>query len=528
METSDSWHGPRLCFVLMSIEVLARELGVPVDALIPYGRSAAKLQAPPASPRGQIVLVSGITPTSHGEGKTTLSIGLADALRASGERAVVALRQPSLGPLLGIKGGGTGGGRASLVDAEHVDAHFTGDLHAVASAHNLLAAVVDNHLHYATELDIDPRSITWPRAIDMNDRSLRRIVTGLDSVPRETEFVATAASELMALLALARDRDDLRARLARVVVGARRDRRPVTADDLGVVGAAMLLLGDAVLPNATTTLEGTPAFVHAGPYADIAHGCSSVIATRAALGLADWVVLEAGFGFDLGGEKYFDIVCPAAELDAAVVVIACTARSLADHGDGSVERGLPNLAAHVEAARSFGRPVVVAINRHEGDSPDALRAIACYGERLGVAVLPTDGYARGSSGVLSLARAVLDASSTRAPLRHPYDISDRPRDKLRAIATRIYGARDVTWTPEAARQLDAAIELGAESWPVCVAKTPRSLSDDPRRLGRPSGHDLTVREVRAAAGAGFWIARAGNITLLPGLPRHPRAERLEP
>ena len=511
---------------MLRLDRLAGELGVSLDALIPFGRDAVKLAAAPGTPRGRCILVSSITPTAGGEGKTTLAIGLADALRATGERAVVALRQPSLGPFFGIKGGGAGAGRAALTAAERVDVHFTGDLYAIAAAHNLLAAMIDNHLHHATELAIDPRSITWPRAIDMNDRALRRIVVGLGDVVRETGFVATAASEVMAVLALARDREDVEARLARIVVGARRDGSPVTARDIGAVGAMMVLLADAMLPNLTTTLEGTPAFVHAGPFADIAHGSSSAIATQSALSLADWVVTEAGFGFDLGGEKFFDIVCRSAAFDAAVVVLVCTVRSLIEHGDGAIDRGVPNLAAHVAAARCFGKPVVIAVNRHADDRSEDLRAIERFGVQLDVPVVESDAFARGAAGSLALARTVIDQAREPAPLRFLYQLTDSPRHKLLAIATRMYGARDVSWTVEASRQLDAAVALGADGWPVCVAKTPRSLSDDPHRRGRPADHVLGIREVRAAAGAGYWLAIAGHTELLPGLPRHPRAEAM--
>jgi formate--tetrahydrofolate ligase len=501
---------------------LAAELGLPADALVAWGPGAAKLDTAPAPIRGKLVLVSAITATGGGEGKTTISIGLVDALRAIGERASAVLRQPSLGPLFGKKGGGSGGGRATLVPAHRVDVHLTGDLHAVASAHNLLAATIDNHCHFGD--DLDPRSITWPRAIDVNDRALRRIVVGIGDVERETGFVATAASEVMAVLGLARDARDLRARLARIVVGARRDGRPVTAGELGVVGAMMTLLADALLPNVVATAEGTPAFVHTGPFANIAHGCASVIAMRAALGLSDWVVTEAGFGFDLGGEKFFDIACRAGELDAAVVVIVCTTSSLVAHGGGELARGLANLEAHVAAARRFGKTPIVAVNRTAGDPSDALAAIVRFAGQLGVAAEVVDVFARGSDGAIALARAVIAHAARVAPVRYGYELADPPRAKLDAIATALYGARDVAWTDDASRELDAAIVLGAATWPVCVAKTPASLSDDPKRLGRPTDHTLTIHAVRPATGAGYWVALAGAITLMPGLPRHPRAE----
>jgi len=509
-------------------DALAAELGLPTTALLPWGPGVAKLElaAESAPPRGKLVLVSAITPTGGGEGKTTISIGLSDALRALGARAAAVLRQPSLGPLFGIKGGGSGGGRAVLVPQHRVDVHLTGDLHAVAAAHNLLAATIDNHLHFGD--DLEPRSITWPRAIDINDRALRRIIVGVGDVQRETGFVATAASEVMAVLGLARDAHDLRARLSRIVVGARRDGRAVTAADLNVVGAMMTLLAEAILPNVVATAEGTPAFVHTGPFANIAHGCASVLAMRAALGLVDWVVTEAGFGFDLGGEKFFDIACRAGELDAAVVVIVCTASSLIAHGDGELARGLPNLAAHVAAVRRFGKTPIVAINRNAADAPDALAAIVAFAGELGVTAEIVDTFARGGAGATALAHAVIAQASRVEPVRHAYELADSPRAKLDAIATAIYGAREVAWTDDAVRELDAAIALGAARWPVCVAKTQWSLSDDPKRRGRPLDHTLTVHGVRLAAGAGYWVALAGAITLMPGLPRHPRADEITP
>jgi formate--tetrahydrofolate ligase len=502
---------------------LAARLDLPLDALIPYGRDIAKLEAAARPPRGRVILVSAMTPTARGEGKTTVSIGLGDGLSKIGERVVVALRQPSLGPLFGIKGGGSGGGRAQLVPGERIDVHFTGDLHAIAAAHNLLAAAVDNHLHFATDLGLDPRAITWRRSVDMNDRALRKITVSLgEPAERETGFIATAASEITAILGLAGNAAELRARIDRIIVGANRDGAPVTAAQIGVTGAMARLLAEAVLPNLVRTAEGTPAFVHGGPFANIAHGCSSVIATRAALGLADWVITEAGFGFDLGGEKFFDIKCRTAGLDAAAVVLVATVASLRAHGQGDLAAGLANAAAHIEAVKRFGKSPVIAINAHPDDAPGSHAAIAGLGEAHGVPVVVTECYARGGDGATELARAVVAAARRDQPLRHPYQLADAPRAKLYALATAIYGAREVVWTPEADAQL-AALPLGAATWPVCVAKTPLSLSDDPARLGRPSEFPITVRGVRASAGAGFWVALCGAVNLMPGLPRRPRA-----
>jgi len=507
----------------MLVEIAAR-LGLPQDALIPYGRDIAKVDGPPHPQRGKLILVSAMTPTARGEGKTTVSIGLGDGLAAIGEQVVVALRQPSLGPLFGIKGGGSGGGRSQLVPGERIDIHFTGDLHAIAAAHNLLAAAIDNHLHFATELHLDPRAITWRRAIDMNDRALRKITVSVgEPAERETGFIATAASEINAVLGLAGDAVELRTRMDRIVVGADRHGTPVTAAQIGVTGAMQRLLGEAVRPNLVRTAEGTPAFVHGGPFANIAHGCSSVIATRTALGLADWVVTEAGFGFDLGGEKFFDIKCRMAGLDAVVVVLVTTVASLTAHGVGSLDAGLANAAAHLEAVKRFGKSAVIAINAHPDDPPGSHAAIERLGEAHGVPVVATECFAKGAEGATELARAVVAAARHDQALRHPYELGDDPRAKLHALATRIYGAREVVWTPEAASQLDDARRLGCATWPVCVAKTPLSLSDDPARVGRPTDFAITVRGVRASAGAGFWIALCGAVNLMPGLPRHPRA-----
>ncbi len=514
----------------MTLAPIADLLGLSHDHLIPYGRDCAKLEPVVGKRRGRLILVSAMTPTAQGEGKTTTAIGLADGLRTLGEHAVVALRQPSLGPLFGAKGGGTGSGRAQLVPSDRIDMHFTGDLHAIAAAHNLLAAAVDNHLHFATELGLDVRKTHFPRVVDMNDRALREIIVGLghgNGVPRQTGFIATAASEVMAVLGLARDRADLRARLGRIIVGLRRDGAPVTAADTGMVGAMMALLADATRPNLVRTAEGTPAFVHGGPFANIAHGCSSVIATDTALALADWVVTEAGFGFDLGGEKFFDIKCTSAELDAAAVVLVVTARSLAAHGGGDVAVGLGNLEAHVAAVRRFGKEPVVAINRRNDDPPGSLAAIEKCAAALGVVAVPSDHWADGGPGAAALARAVLASAKVARPLRPLYAPTDDPKAKLAAIATGVYGAREVVWTAEASKQLDQAVAVGAATWPVCVAKTQWSLSDDGKRLGRPTDFAITVREVKVSAGAGFWVALAGDMMLMPGLPKKPRALEMD-
>ena len=508
-------------------------LGLTNDDLIPYGRGVAKLNARNQR-RGRLILVSAMTPTAQGEGKTTTSIGLADALRRNGENAVCALRQPSLGPLFGAKGGGTGSGKSRLVPSDKIDLHFTGDLHAIAAAHNLLAAVIDNHLHFVTPAGLDGRKVTWPRVMDMNDRALRSIVIGMgqgNGVVREDRFVATAASEIMAVMGLASSYDDLRVRLSRIIVGQRRDGSAVTVGELDCVGAMMAILADAFLPNLVATAEGTPAFVHGGPFANIAHGCSSVVSTETALSLADWVVTEAGFGFDLGGEKFFDIKCRAAQLDAAAVVLVVTARSLATHGGGDVAVGLANVGQQISAIKAFGKTPTVAINRHTNDTPESIAQIIAYCASHGVLAIPCEHWARGGEGAIELAKAVMVAARSAGPAAQPwnqlYQASDEPKAKFAAVARKVYGARDVIWSAEADKQLANAVKNGAGTWPVCVAKTQWSLSDDMTRLGKPTEFDIHVRGVNIAAGAGYWVAVAGDMMLMPGLPKAPRSRDID-
>ena len=513
-------------------QTAGEKLGLTAADVIPYGRGVAKLEARKQR-RGRVILVTAMTPTAQGEGKTTTSIGLADALRLNGENAVVALRQPSLGPLFGAKGGGTGSGQSRLVPSDKIDLHFTGDLHAIAAAHNLLAATIDNHLHFVTPAGLDGRKIAWPRVMDMNDRALRSIVIGMgqgNGVVREDRFVATAASEIMAVMGLASSYDDLRTRLSRIIVGQRRDGVAVTVAELDCVGAMMAILADAFLPNLVATAEGTPAFVHGGPFANIAHGCSSVVSTETALSLADWVVTEAGFGFDLGGEKFFDIKCRAAELDAAAVVLVVTARSLVTHGAGDVAVGLENVGQQIAAIQAFGKTPTVAINRHTNDTPQSIAQIIAYCAGLGVQAIPCEHWARGGAGATDLAHAVLAAArNTEAtqPWNCIYQAADEPKQKFAAVARKIYGARDVIWSAEADKQLAVAVKNGAATWPVCVAKTQWSLSDDATRLGRPRDFDLHVRGVNIAAGAGYWVAVAGDMMLMPGLPKAPRSRDID-
>ncbi len=528
-----------------SLSEAAAALGLPPERLVPYGHDKAKVLPSPGgfTPRGRLVLVSAITPTGAGEGKTTTSIGLVQGLARIGARACVALREPSLGPTFGMKGGATGGGRARLVPSDDINLHFTGDFHAVTSAHNLLAALLDNHVHHGNRLDLDPRRVFWRRVLDMNDRALRDVVIGLggvlQGVPRETGFDITPASEVMAALCLAEDAEDLRARLSRIVVALTFGKEPVTAADLGATGAMLALLRDALLPNLVRTGEGVPAFVHGGPFANIAHGCSSVIATKTALSLADWVVTEAGFGFDLGAEKFFDIKCAGAGLDTAAVVLVATVRALKRHGGvpkegltkpdpGAVERGLPNLAKHLESIRAFGEVPVVALNRFTTDSEEEVSVVRRAAEGWGAPFAVCDAFEKGGEGAVALAEAVLSHAERKSSLFRPlYAREDSPKEKLAKIARHMYGAASVEWSREAERDLAEIARLGYEKLPLCVAKTQMSLSDDPGVVGRPEGFDVTVRGVLLAAGAGYLVPLLGDILRMPGLPSAPQAERID-
>jgi len=532
-----------------SLDDACARLGLSAADLVPWGPDAAKLKSAvltrPRVRKGtpRLVLVSAMTPTPAGEGKTTTSIGLADALTRLGECACLALRQPSLGPSLGMKGGGTGGGAAQLMPADRINLHFTGDFHAVTTAHNLLAAMLDNHLHFGNPLSIDPRRVVWRRVLDQNDRALRNIVVGLggpnDGVPRETGFDITAASEVMAMLCLAADAEDLRKRLARTVVAFTTSGEAVTADRLGATGAMLALLRDTLQPNLVRTLEGTPAFVHGGPFANIAHGCSSVIATRAALKLADWTVTEAGFGFDLGAEKFFDIKCVSAGLEAAAVVLVATLRALKLHGgaplqeldrpnEAALARGLPNLEKHIENIRAFGESPVVALNRFTTDREYEIERVGVRCQELGVPFAVTDHFARGGEGALDLARVLLDhAGGPSRPFRPLYRWADPVPDKIRAVARTMYGARDIALTSSAQRDLEQLERLGYAQLPVCIAKTQNSLSDDPHRRGRPVDFDVSVRGIQINAGAGFLVVLTGEILRMPGLPRRPLAEEID-
>jgi len=494
-------------------------------------------------PDGKLILVTGITPTPAGEGKTTTTIGLGDALRRMGHSACIAIREPSLGPCFGLKGGATGGGYAQVIPMVDINLHFNGDFHAITSAHNLLSALLDNHIHRGDAFNIDPYEVMWRRVIDMNDRSLRAIVTGLggkaNGLPRETGFDITTASEVMALLCLAADLEDLKERLARIVVALDRQGNPVTAEALKASGAMAVLLRDAIKPNLVQTLEGTPAFVHGGPFGNIAHGCSSVIATRLALKLADYVITEAGFGSDLGAEKFFNIKCRTAGLTPACAVVVATVRALKMHGGAARDRldepnlpalecGLENLWKHCENVELHGVPPVVAVNRFESDSDEELDLLLQRCRDRGIPAALAEHWRLGGEGAEGLARAVLETIAARpSRFRFLYDL-DRPiEEKVETIARQVYGADRVVFTLEAEKKLALISRLGFGRLPVCMAKTQNSLSDDPGLLGRPTGFRLTVRDARVSAGAGFVVIYTGTILTMPGLPPRPAAEKMQ-
>ncbi len=535
---------------MIPIVELARDrLGVPADALVPYGHYKAKVALPyleslAARPDGKLVLVTAISPTPAGEGKTTTSVGLADALTRIGKRPVLALREPSLGPVFGMKGGAAGGGHAQVVPMEDINLHFTGDFHAISLAHNLLAAMIDNHLHHGNALDLDPRRITWRRVMDMNDRALRHIMVGLggvsNGVPREDGFDIVAASEVMAILCLASSLADLKHRLGNIVIGQTRSKRRVRAAELGAHGAMTALLRDALAPNLVQTLEHTPAFIHGGPFANIAHGCNSITATRAALKLGDYVVTEAGFGADLGAEKFFDIKCRKAGLRPACAVLVATVRALKYHGGvevpalgtenlAAIDHGIPNLERHLNNLRShFGVPVVVGVNRFPQDTAAELDHVRQRLAHHGAPVVVAEHFARGGAGAEDLARAVVEqCDHGGAELRFTYDDDVPLWQKMKAVATQIYGASEITADTKVRDRIKQLGEQGYGHYPVCVAKTQYSFSTDPKLRGAPSHHVVNIREVRLSAGAEFIVMICGEIMTMPGLPARPAAESID-
>ncbi|WP_227539521.1 formate--tetrahydrofolate ligase [Marinobacter sp. Arc7-DN-1] len=528
-----------------SILLLAQQrFGLPGESLVPFGHYKAKLDmayvdTSATAPRGKLVLVTAITPTPAGEGKTTTSVGLNDGFNRLGVRSSVCLREPSLGPCFGMKGGAAGGGRAQVIPMEDINLHFNGDFHAITTAHNLLASLIDNHIHWGNEAGLDPRYVSWRRVMDLTDRSLRNMVCGLGGaahgVPRETGFDITVSSEIMAILCLADGRADLKQRLGNIIVGRRSDMTPVTVRDLGVEGALTVLLKEALQPNLVQSLEHNPVFIHGGPFANIAHGCNSVTATRAALALNDVVVTEAGFGADLGAEKFIDIKCRHTGLRPDAAVVVCTIRALKMQGGvARSQLGTPNLAAvrdgaanlerHIRNLQQFGLTPVVCINRFPGDTEDEMALVQSISEELGVRAVPADHWATGGEGATELAQAVLDQMDEGTPeVKFLYEDSLPLADKIRTIATRIYHAGSVEFTTLAKQQLEEYESLGFGHLPVCIAKTQYSFSADSTVKGAPSGHMLPVREVRLAAGAGFVVAICGDIMTMPGLPRRPAA-----
>jgi formate--tetrahydrofolate ligase len=531
---------------LRPITDVAADLGLGPDDLDLYGKYKAKIpltisQRPIT---GRLVVVTACNPTPAGEGKSTVTVGVAQALRKLGHNAMLCMREPSLGPVFGVKGGAAGGGYSQVLPMQDINLHFTGDFHAISSAHALLSAMLDNHLQWGNALNIDPRRITWHRAIDMNDRALRQIVIGLggtkNGVAREEQFMIVPASEIMAIVALARSYQDLEDRLARIIVGATygASRNPVRAGELKAAGAMALLLEEAIRPNLVQTLEGGPAFVHAGPFGNIAHGCNSILATRSALALADIVVTEAGFGSDLGAEKFFDIKCRFGGLNPEAAILVATVRSLKMQGGankknlttedvGALERGLSNLEKHIENVRQFGVPVVVALNRVSSDTERELKMVMDFTQKLGAPIALTEVWARGGSGGEDLARkvvALLDRKGAEYRPLYPVELSIT--EKIETIVRKVYGGDGVDYSPDAARAIEYLESVGMGQTPVCIAKTQYSLTDDPTILGRPSNFRITINEVWPSAGAGFVVARAGEIMTMPGLPREPSAERI--
>ena len=529
------------------INAIGESIGIPATELENYGHYKAKVSLKftrelEDKPNGKLILVTAISPTPAGEGKTTTTVGLGQALSQLGKKAMICLREPSLGPCMGIKGGAAGGGYSQVVPMEDINLHFTGDLHAITAAHNLLAAMVDNHIQQGNALGIDPRRVVWNRVMDMNDRVLRHIVVGLgghpNGVPRESGFDITVASEVMAILCLAHSISDMKERFAKIIVGYTYDNAPVTAGDIHAEGAMAALMKDALKPNLVQTLEHVPAFIHGGPFANIAHGCNSVLATKTALHLADYVITEAGFGADLGAEKFLDIKCRFAGLKPDAAVLVATIRALKMNGGKAkneltesdpeaVKRGLPNLMRHISNMKKFGLPIVVALNMFPSDTAEEKKVIEDACAEVGVAVAESNVFTEGGKGGLDLAEKVLSAIDQGSDYHTLYDLEGSLKDKIETIAKEIYGAADVAYDPAADKELKHIEEMGFAHVPVCIAKTPASFSDDPTKLGAPEGFTLHVREARIAAGAGFVVILTGKVMTMPGLPRRPAAEKID-
>ncbi|HOP21786.1 MAG TPA: formate--tetrahydrofolate ligase [Gammaproteobacteria bacterium] len=528
------------------IKEIASAMGINESDMIPYGTEITKVHInalnKPQNNSGKLILVSATTPTKAGEGKTTTSIGLAQGMKKLGESVCLALREPSLGPCMGIKGGATGGGYAQIVPNSRINLHFTGDFHAITSANNLISAMIDNHIYHRNLLNIDPRRIVWRRVMDMNDRSLRNIVVGLGGkahgVPREGGFDITAASEIMAILCLSNDLEDLRNRLDRTLLAYNHDGEPIYLKDLEFTGSLMALLSDAIHPNLVQSLEGCPAFVHGGPFANIAHGCNSVIATKMAMHHSDWAITEAGFGFDLGAEKFFDIKCQSAGLDPAAVVLVTTVRALKLHGGKNAEElenedltaltdGLSNLDKHIESVQQFNKPMVVALNRFISDTDAEVELVRKHVESKGIRFAESRHFTEGGKGSVELAKAVIEVADTSRKFIPLYDKTDSVFKKIKKVSQKMYGAKDIAFTKDAERDLLQIKKLGLEHLPVCIAKAPSSLSDDPKLHGRPKDFFVTVRGIQINSGAGFLVVLTGNIMRMPGLPKSPVALKIE-
>ncbi|MCD6146466.1 MAG: formate--tetrahydrofolate ligase [Thermoplasmata archaeon] len=534
---------------LEPIGEIAAKIGIKEDELIPWGRYKAKISLDifkriNARKDGKLILVTTINPTSEGEGKTTVTVGLAQALAKLGKKVALAIREPSLGPTMGIKGGGTGGGYSQVLPMEDINLHFTGDMNAVTSAHNLLSALLDNHIYHGDKFHIDPRYIVWPRVMDMNDRNLRNIVVGLggpvNGTPREDRFSITAASEVMAILCLSNDLNELKSRLSRIIAAYTYEEKPVTASDLNAVGAMALLLNDAIKPNLVQTVEHVPAFVHGGPFANIAHGTNSLIATKLGLKLADYFVTEAGFGSDLGAEKFFDIVCRQG-IKPDVTVLVVSIRALKIHGgmgqkdakagkrgEGEIKKGLKNMEKHLENIALFGVPVVVAINRFPNDTEEEIKIIEKFCNEKGVAVAVSEVWSDGGEGGIELAGKVIDTIYNKKPsFKYLYSPEMGIKEKIETISKKIYGAGKIVYTVAAEDDIRIIKKLDMEDLLVCMAKTPYSLSDDPQLKGRPENFKITIKQIRISAGAGFIVPITGKITTMPGLPAHPAAEKMD-
>ena len=528
------------------IRDVAAELGLTEDDLIFYGKDKAKVsldvyEKRAGKPDGKLILVTAITPTPAGEGKTTTAIGLADAFRKLGKSVCLALREPSLGPCFGVKGGAAGGGYAQVVPMADINLHFTGDFHAITTAHNLLSAMLDNHLHQGNEMNIDIHSITWKRVMDMNERALRDIVVALggkaNGLPRQSGFDITTASEIMALLCLSKDRADLEARLSRVLVALNKSGQPVTAKDLQASPAMTVVLKDAIVPNLVQTLEGTPSFVHGGPFGNIAHGCNSIMATRTALKLADYIVTEAGFGSDLGAEKFYNIKCRVADLKPVTTVVVATIRALKMHGGvplkelgannpDAVTKGVENLEKHCENVRNVGLDPIIAINKFPTDTDDEIKALSDFCATSGCKWALSDVWARGGDGGTELAQLVLDACKNESTFHPAYPLDVSIKEKVDAVARQFYGADGATYLPAAESQIKTIESLGFGNLPICMAKTQNSLSDDPKVVGRPRDYKITIREAKVSAGAGFVVLYAGSVMTMPGLPKVPAAMKI--